>query len=146
MSKRLAIICDLDGTLANIDHRRKYVEKKQGRDWKKFFLEMSFDTANQWCKMLLEQMSLRFDVIICTGRPEQFRRETEDWLNVNQIPYKKLLMRPNEDNRPDDELKSDLYEKYLEPLYQIIFVVEDRQSAVDMWRKKGLTCLQCSKS
>jgi hypothetical protein len=121
-------------------------KKKQGRDWKKFFLEMTFDTANGWCKMLLEQMSLRFDIIICTGRPEQFRRETEDWLNVNQIPYKKLLMRPNEDNRPDDELKSELYEKYLEPLYEIILVVEDRQSAVDMWRKKGLTCLQCSKS
>jgi len=142
MSKRLAIICDLDGTLANIDHRKHYVEKKGKKDWKNFFLEMSLDDLNDWCKKLLEQMSLRYDVILCTGRPETFRQETEDWLKVHEIPYQRLLMRPAKDMRSDDEMKSSLYEQEIAPLYEIVFIVDDRPSAVNMWRKKGLVCLQ----
>jgi 2-hydroxy-3-keto-5-methylthiopentenyl-1-phosphate phosphatase len=144
MSKRLAIICDLDGTLSNIDHRKHYVERTGKRDWKNFFLQMPSDTVNKWCRYLVEQMALRFDVLICTGRPEQFRSETEEWLKKHEIPYKRLFMRPINNQKPDNEVKSELYEQHIKPLYEVIFVVDDRQSAVDMWRRKGLACLQYS--
>lgn len=146
MSKRLAIICDLDGTLANIDHRKHYVQKKKKKDWKNFFLEMSLDDVNDWCKKLLEQMSLRYDILLCTGRPEQFRQETVDWLKIHQIPYHRLFMRPTGDRNPDDQTKSALYEQEIAPLYEVFLVVDDRSSAVDMWRKKGLVCLQYQSS
>ena len=40
--ERVAIF-DVDGTLMDINHRRKYVEGEQ-KDWKKFFEYMQFDT------------------------------------------------------------------------------------------------------
>ena len=56
-------------------------------------------------------------------------------------------MRPDDDYRPDAELKSDLYDK-LVGLHEILFksydtiIFDDRQSVVDMWRARGLTCFQ----
>ena len=50
-------------------------------------------------------------------------------------------MRPSDDNRYDDEVKLDLFERNYEKK-DVWFVLEDRQICVDMWRKLGLTCLQ----
>jgi hypothetical protein len=48
-------------------------------------------------------------------------------------------MRPHGDHRPDDELKKEIYEKWVAPLYDIVGVFDDRKRAVDMWRSLGLT-------
>ena len=58
-----------------------------------------------------------------------------------------LLMRPDDDYRPDAELKSDLFDKLVEMhrgyfATQDTIIFDDRQSVVDMWRSRGLTCFQ----
>jgi hypothetical protein len=54
-------------------------------------------------------------------------------------------MREDGDCRSDVEVKEEIYEKYLKGVVDIAFCIDDRQSVVDMWRSKGLVCLQCAK-
>jgi hypothetical protein len=51
-------------------------------------------------------------------------------------------MRASDDNRADDVVKNEIFERDVAPFYNVQFTVDDRQRVVDMWRAKGLTCLQ----
>lgn len=134
------IICDLDGTLFNIDHRLHFLDKK---DWDGFFDAVPDDTPNQWCVDLLHAMILAgHEVVFVSGRNERVREITERWLDVLGFGGAKLYMRPEKNREPDYLLKHAYYKKHLKFL-DILFVIEDRKQVCDMWRAKGLTVLQC---
>ncbi len=142
--KKKAIIVDIDGTLADITHREKYV-RKNPKDWKSFFNAMDKDTIAPWCKALIHAMEKDYQIILCSGRPGNYREPTEKWLNENGIENYLLFMRKAGDFRSDTVAKKEIYENYIKPHYDVLFVVDDRQKVVDMWREEGLTCLQCDK-
>ena len=81
-------------------------------------------------------------VIIITGRSESARKGTEMWLKKYNVPYDKLLMRPNGDFTKGDELKQILYENEVKGEYYVDFVIEDSTKVVKMYRDLGLTVLQ----
>ena len=57
-------------------------------------------------------------------------------------------MRPDGDYRPDAELKSELFDKLVDIHgfdTEDTIIFDDRQSVVDMWRARGLTCFQVAK-
>lgn len=85
-----------------------------------------------------------FKLVLTTGRAEKWRAFTENWLFWNDIPFSELLMRPNKDNRADHLLKQEFLERLLARGDGILFAVDDRQQVVDMWRRNGITCLQCA--
>lgn len=137
----MILICDIDGTLADIKHRKHLVEKGRPQ-WDEFFEAMGIDEVNYWCKELLECMSARHEIVYVTGRPENYREHTEEWMSRHNIPSGRLYMRKEGDRRPDNKVKSDIFDEHLKDK-EIIFVLEDRKRVVDMWRSKGLTVLQC---
>ncbi len=52
-------------------------------------------------------------------------------------------MREDGDRRKDIVFKKEIYHEFLKDAYDVIFVLEDRDRTVHMWRKEiGLTCLQ----
>lgn len=53
-------------------------------------------------------------------------------------------MRPANDHRPDDIIKQEMLDKLKAEGHDIWFVVDDRQRVVDMWRRNGITVLQCA--
>jgi len=143
MSKPNAVIFDIDGTLANIEHRRHFVSGPQ-KNFDHFYEAMSDDTLHYeiWnlCKMYTEHM--KWDILICTGRPEQYRPETEKWLKRHDIHYAELLMRP--DNRRYDRdymVKQDMLND-LKTRYKIRLAFDDRDQVVKMWRQNHLICMQ----
>lgn len=141
-----AIICDLDGTLANIEHRLHHV-KGPTKDWDAFFEGISDDTVVGPIADILDMYA--FDettVLLCSGRPEQCREKTVEWLSRNDVEYTKLYMRPDDDRRPDHIVKSQILDGIIADGYEPIFVLDDRPSVVNMWRTRGLTCLQCAPS
>ena len=145
-----AIIVDLDGTLCNNEHRRPLVENPGPKDWEKFGERLIDDTANEWCVKLVGAMALRgYYIAYVTGRSEQYRELTLRWLNrhgcLDTSKRVGLYMRAPDDNRDDTVVKSDIYACEIEPNYDVLFCVDDRQRVVDMWRSLGLTCLQCAK-
>lgn len=140
--KKQAIIFDIDGTITDITHRRKYV-KQSPKDWDNFNDLMKDDILQHWAKALIKDLRIRYDIILITGREERFREITLDWLRRNDVHSNMLLMRTTGDKTDDDVIKKGLYERHVEPRYDIIAVFEDRSRVVKMWRDLGLTCLQC---
>ena len=120
------IIVDIDGTLANITHRRKYVENKP-KDWKNFFERANFDTLNEDIATVVRSLWLQpwpeLHIVLASGRGEEHREQTVGWLLRNDIynadvgalgvrfEYKKLYMRPAKDHRHDDIIKREILDQ-----------------------------------
>lgn len=136
-----AVICDLDGTLCDITHRLQY-GKGETKDWDKFFSLIPDDTLRKDIKKQLNEIALEADayIIFVSARPETYRTETETWLIQHGLRPGILLMREANDKRPDTEVKSDIYDKYLKNL-DIVAIFDDRPSVIRMWREKGLNVI-----
>lgn len=138
------VLFDIDGTLADIEHRRRFVEADPP-DWGSFFKHMGDDTPNEAIVKLYHTLwdSDEYEILILSGRPEKYRAITEQWFIWNEIPFTRILMRGLNDMRSDVIVKKEMLDALLTEGHKIAFVVDDRNSVVDMWRENGITCLQC---
>lgn len=128
-----AIIVDVDGTLAHItDGRSPYDASRAMND--------KLDDAVGIITAMAYQND--YKVIIVTGRSADHKQVTVDWLSENGIEYDEIYTRESKDNRKDSIVKREIYENFIEPKYNIKFVLDDRNQVVDMWRSLGLKCLQ----
>lgn len=152
---RNIIVCDLDGTLANCEHRVHHVQRedsnglKRKPNWDAFYAGVGDDTANYPVLNLLHtylNAEVEHHIIFCSGRPERCRDDTEEWLHRygfhrgHKAPYK-LLMRKDGDKRADYIVKQEILDNHIDK-ERVLFVLDDRQQVVDMWRRNGLTCFQ----
>ena len=79
-----AVIFDIDGTLANTSHRLHYVTGG-ARDWPAFFGAMADDTLVEPIREVLRALLRSHNaVLLCSGRPEDYRAATEAWLAVEE--------------------------------------------------------------
>jgi hypothetical protein len=131
-----AIICDLDGTLALIGHRSPYDTAKALDD------ALNEPVANV-IEVYAHQDKFDIRLILVSGREDRHRRTTEDWLEKHDIThYEALYMRPSGDRRKDFVVKHEIYERHIKGKYDVLFVLDDRDQVVKMWRELGLTCFQ----
>ena len=139
------ILFDIDGTLADIKHRRKFLEETEP-DWKSFNALMGHDVVNPPVLELYKTLwqSDKYEIILITGRSEEYRKLTEQWLFWNNVPYQTIRMRKNKDSRADHIVKEEMLREMQTQGKEILFVVDDRQQVVDMWRRNGITCFQCA--
>lgn len=140
----MLILCDIDGTAANINHRRHFVENKPKR-WDKFYDAMTKDVPNAWCQELLRALVLDgHQVAFVSGRPDNYRKQTHNWLmeHYQDVGVYSLYMRPADNTEQDFVIKERIYNEHFANT-PILFVIDDRQQVVNMWRSKGLTVLQC---
>jgi hypothetical protein len=77
-----------------------------------------------------------------SGREDTCQADTETWLKTYDIPYDAIFMRKAGDGRKDAVTKKEIYTESVEPYYNVKYVLDDRNSVVNMWREIGLTCLQ----
>lgn len=137
------VVFDMDGTLAEVTHRRHFVRDLpagQKPDWDAFFKACPDDTPRQAVvEKLLAAKAAGHDVIVCSARPEPYRDMTAAWLGKYGIPYDRLIMRRNRDYRPDEIVKKEFLDKYLDRT-KIVKVYDDRPKIVRMWRAEGLDC------
>lgn len=135
--KPRCIICDIDGTLAhNIKGRDIHDLSRVHEDACDPFMGFALDAfANYGMELNGKPYP---SIILLTGRFENSRDVTEEWLNANAIPYDKLIMRKDGDNRPDTEFKEEAYHKEIEPYYGVLASFEDRPICCRMWRRLGI--------
>lgn len=138
------VICDLDGTLADIKHRLHFVRdlpEGQKKDWKGFFDNIAGDSVrNDVLDKLLAFEEQGNKIILVSARPDTYRKQTEAWLEKVFNGYDLahvLIMRNGGDRRDDTIVKAELYDKYLKNL-SITKVIDDRPAVIRMWREKGL--------
>ena len=130
MNRPLTIICDLDGTLA-IMNRDPFDYPRVGED------KLNYNVWNT----VLGLRERGFKVIIMTGRDESCRPQTRAWLAEHGIEYEELFMRGLDDMRGDDTMKEEFYNS-IKDKYKVMFVLEDRNKVVEMWRRIGIQCFQ----
>ena len=136
------IICDIDGTIANIDHRLHYV-KGEKKDWKGFFSQMHLDTVREdVLKMLWDYQEAGHQIIFVSARPEDYKDSTNEWLRNNVfdrgVSYEGLIMRRSGDKRDDVEVKGDIYHQLFKGKYEIEAVIDDRPKVIRMWKLNNL--------
>tara|TARA_B100001173_G_scaffold305725_1_gene311544 strand:- start:62 stop:508 length:447 start_codon:yes stop_codon:yes gene_type:complete len=141
--EKQTIIFDVDGTIADVEHRRHFVTQRPA-DWKSFKEETVNDTPVEWvCDIAKRHIARGDDVAFFSARNESQRGVTEtqisEWIGNG---HKGLFLRPDGDFRPDEEFKSDLADKFEEFGGKIDIVFDDRNKVVDMWRARGTTCVQ----
>ena len=145
MAGEQIIVCDLDGTLCDVEHRRHFVERPHGvrKDWDAFFAGALDDKVIKPVLDLLYMVSEYSTVIFCTGRPERCRADTVAWLEKHAFPFSQceLYMRKHGDFRPDDIVKQEILDTHIDK-DRVLFVLDDRDQVVNMWRRNGLACFQ----
>lgn len=134
-------IVDIDGTVANNEHRIHYLTNGH-KDWKNWHAASQKDSV---IEEVAEIVRMAYDnkicIVFCTGRMEFCRADTEAWLQENKIPYDKLYMRPDKDHRDDDIVKFELLQQIRDDGFEPVLVLEDRARVVKMWRAQGLRTL-----
>ena len=144
---RNTVIFDLDGTLANIDVRRKLSTKPNDKlDWDVFFdpSNIKLDVPNEPVVKMAQLFAENgFNIVIFSGRTDKTEKRTRSWLSNNRVPFHKLVMRPHKTMNfiPDEILKKDMLDKHAD-IDDVFLVVDDRNKVVDMWRSLGLNTFQ----
>jgi len=135
--ERKIVLVDMDGTLADCSHREHHIQTKPP-NWPAFFRGMGQDPPNASIVELTRRLAADHDILIVTGRPQEFLGETLDWLARNGIAPAEIWMRRAGDHRPDFVVKREVLDHV--PRERIVFVLDDRERVCDMWDSEGLVC------
>lgn len=167
------VVFDIDGTLANASHRLHHVVKDPNRvyespfrkDWDSFLSDelVAKDAPIEptW-EILTSLLATGNRVIFITGRPEDQRQITYDWLYTQHCSVRALAhfhwrqrqksggsggspiiyMRKSGDRRLSHIVKGELLESARMDGFKPKIVFEDRIEDTKMWREKGLICCQ----
>lgn len=136
---------DIDGTIADCEHRVKYWTQKP-RNWKKFVDESLNDQPYDdilWLLRTLHQAGNT--ILIITARSDNEREITTKWLHETaklEGIYSKLYMREAEDYRDDSTVKKEMLDQIKLDGYNLYMMFDDRSMVVEMWREVGIRCLQ----
>jgi 5'(3')-deoxyribonucleotidase len=139
------ILVDLDGTLANCEHRQHYVQGPGKKNWKSFFAHMYDDEVNEPLNEVLKVLHQYYDIYFVTARPNDYYGVTVRWLLEKGGWMKNeysILMRKSGDFRQDSIVKQEILNDIKDGGSQILMVFDDREQVVKMWRDNGLFCCQ----
>lgn len=166
------VIFDIDGTLANAEHRLHLINdtafwvstdgKPAKPDWETFLSDemVAKDTPIlQTWKMLMALLDAEHArILFITGRPEAQYKTTLAWLRDRTCEHRRyfaeywhhcptshtpaLYMRKNGDRRASHIVKEESLHKAIAGGFNPTLVFEDRKDDTAMWRRNGLLCCQ----
>lgn len=144
---RIALI-DIDGTLANIQHRLHFIVAPYldqfddfKKDWHGFHEACIYDEPIEKMITLVNHMYENYEIILITGRMERNRQATIEWLAKHDLAFDHLYMRKDDDYRQDYVVKPGLLTEA--EIKRTAFAIDDRNQVIDMWRDMGILALQC---
>lgn len=126
-----AVMVDLDGTLAHHVDRSPFD-----------FDRVETDAVDQLVVDYLRRVRHEYVVVAMSGRDGSCREATARWLNHHDVPFDHLYMRAADDTRKDWLVKRELFDRHVRAYFNVVLVLDDRDSVVRMWRRLGLTVWQ----
>lgn len=141
-------LVDIDGTLANLSHRLRFI-KCDKPDWDGFFAACpekkgGDSPINEVIETVKLLKSAGAEIIMLSGRSEAVREQTLQWFTSHAVPCDALYLREEGDHRQDSIIKGefldDVFSKWGKSA--IVGAFEDRQQVVDMYRERGLRVFQ----
>lgn len=136
------ILCDIDGTVANNDHRQHFLEGK--KDWDGFFSELVNDLPiHPVISLVKNEKANGKEIIFLTGRPERYRYSTTLWLK-NYFNFEfKLLMRKDNDQTNKIIVKEEIFnENFCND--EIYCVIDNDEQLLEMWERKGINVISAA--
>jgi len=135
----MIVAFDIDGTLANNDHREHLAQAKK---WDEFHALQHLDRPLYPTCMTLRALSLEgHSIEIWTARPEKYRAETTQWLNTQGLPFSLLEMRADNDWRKAYIVKLEWWLRRT-PGNRPSLVFEDHPETTKLLRAAGATVYQ----
>ncbi len=136
------VIFDLDGTLANIDHRKHLVDGTYV-GFHRFHAACIDDALYSRvadCAKVFNRAGYAFWVV--TSRPIEMEAITRYWFHAYCLVPDRIIMRPVGNTLSGAELKRGwVKDGTLQP-ERVLAVFEDRDADVAMWRSERFTCFQ----
>ena len=120
-----AIIVDVDGTIAQMDGRGPFEWHRVGEDKPRHFV----------IDMVVNYHRQGYKIIILSGRSDECKTETLEWLNYHMIPHHELHMRKEGDFRRDSAIKEEIFWTHLAHKYNIVAAIDDRPMMIRNWHE-----------
>lgn len=138
-------IFDIDDTLSNSEHRSHWISKDNpNKNWGVYYNLLIEDSPISPVVEVLKTLDAAgHRIVLCTGRPEQYRDLTVSWLEKYDIPAHDLFMRQkSETGLRNAQAKQIMLGRIRSSGYTPVAVFEDNPLSVQMWKDNGLTVLQ----
>ena len=137
---RQAVLVDVDGTLCDVSGIRHYVQSDpKNRNFDKFHrasaLCPAIPSTVAWVR---EYHAAEVAVIVVTSRKRQYEYLTRVWLRKWGVPYDRLLLRADRDERRDDLVKADLLARLRAEGHEVIAAIDDNPSIIALWESEGI--------
>lgn len=125
--KPLAIVVDLDNTLAILNDRHPY--------------DGHLCETDEFCEVVARVIStFRSDhsVLFLTGRNEDARQATERWLDEIGMEHQGVFMRATDDWRPGAEYKAEVMRDRILRDFDVVLALDDDPEIVKAFRAMGV--------
>lgn len=140
------LLVDLDGTLADCTERAKKFLDGENPDWDGFYGACGDDKPITAVIRIIDNLSMSYDIVMCTGRRQSCDKDTREWLNkfAPGIAHFPILYRKDGDCRHDTVVKPEMLNDYMKANHKKkpFAIFEDRNSMVAKWRELGYTVFQ----
>jgi uncharacterized HAD superfamily protein len=138
VEQKKCFVFDLDGTICDVRHRRQYVATKP-RNWDAWNKGLMNDVPNPAVKIVYQALRQQYehDMIIVSGRSDDYKEQTIKWLTDNEIFYDEIYMRKYKDHRDDAVVKGEIADE-IEKTHVILGVFDDRERVVKHWQSRGI--------
>jgi predicted kinase len=124
------VLFDLDGTLALMNNRSPY-------DWDKVDND---DLNHVVAEQIKFHKSLGRTIIFFTGRDEESRGKTNEWIEFYGLHCDLMYMRKDGDPRRDNIVKKEMFNEHIVGKFHPVCVYDDRIQVVKMWYELGVFC------
>lgn len=152
----LLVICDIDGTIADIRARLRKagnepdrLDKKAFQEWLdkvQDFASLSADKPIVGMFRVLTALSEHATIVYLTGRSEKYRAVTAAWLDKHSFPGGELYMRKDNDWRSPARYKKQSMRNILKghtSVKEIVALDDDgAEDCADLYKEMGITHLR----
>lgn len=127
----LCVICDIDGTVADMKGVRGPF------DWPKVGLDKPRTHVIHALQGILDHGESKV-LKVFSGRDEVCYSETEEWFEENVKRHYTLDMRPEGSFEKDTIVKERMFNTHIKGQYHVHAVLDDRKVVCQMWESMGL--------
>lgn len=141
MSRPYAVV-DLDGVLADVNHRLHQLQRTP-KDWAAFFSGIPDDPVHPEGLAVARELAAEHELIYLSGRPERTRAATEEWLHRHGAPPGRVLLRRDGDRRPARVTKVGMLRR-LAAERPVAILVDDDPAVCRAARSAGFTVMEAT--
>jgi len=136
-------VFDIDGVLANADHRQHLLQPTGGgrKDWKTFFSRAGDDALIDEVARLTMLLAPSLRRVLLTARPITIRDLTVEWLNRHDVAWDLLIMRPEREFSPSPVAKRHAVRELRAHGFELLLAFDDDRRNVDMFHDEGVPCI-----